>query len=421
MLRSNFKWTSSNKLMAFFILVSVVLSYLSAKDGGDFDVYIEAAYKLYHGMNPYLPPYAKDGMGYSYSPFFIILLIPFTGNYFITEFMWCLLSCFLLYRSFKLFYQYLISEGLTSKEYKIWAWILLVLSYQFASNNLGMVQMTIFLLWAILESLKLTKNGQEVLGGLLLGAIINIKIMPVVMLGYLFYRGYLKSFFIAIATAILLLFSPTIFWGFDYNLMLLTDWWKIINPTNAEHLMETGIGTHSMVAFLPVFLTETVGELPYDRNIFDLDLDTAIRITHIAILGLIAVSLLYFRSWPFTKEKDDIKSIWEISYFMLLIPLIIPHQQKYAFLLVIPMVAYVLFFFIKTYSAKHTLVHKSVLVIFGVSMIVFSPIHGSDIIGWNAFKWSQHYRLITIVTLLLIPISLYCNPKRLRKLIQSIS
>ncbi|MBK9581405.1 MAG: DUF2029 domain-containing protein [Saprospiraceae bacterium] len=407
--------------MAFFILVSVVLSYLSAKDGGDFDVYIEAAYKLYHGMNPYLPPYAKDGMGYSYSPFFIILLIPFTGNYFITEFMWCLLSCFLLYRSFKLFYQYLISEGLTPKEYKIWAWILLILSYQFASNNIGMVQMTIFLLWAILESLKLTKNGQEVLGGLLLGAIINIKIMPVVMLGYLFYRGYLKAFFVAIATAILLLFSPTIFWGFDYNLILLTDWWKIINPTNAEHLMETGIGTHSMVAFLPVFLTETVGELPYNRNIFNLDLDTAIRITHMAILGLISVSLLYFRSWPFTKEKDDIKSIWEISYFMLLIPLIIPHQQKYAFLLVIPMVAYVLFFFIKTYSAKHTLVYKSVLVIFGVSMIVFSPIHGSDIIGWNAFKWSQHYRLITIVTLLLIPISLYCSPKRLRKLIQSIS
>ena len=421
MLRSSLTWTSSNKLMAFFILVSVVLSYLSAKDGGDFDVYIEAAYKLYHGMNPYLPPYAKDGMGYSYSPFFIILLIPFTGNYFITEFIWCLLSCFLLYRSFKLFYQYLISEGLTSKVYKIWAWILLILSYQFASNNIGMVQMTIFLLWAMLESLKLTKNGQEVLGGLLLGAIINIKIMPLVMLGYLFYRGYLKAFFVAIATAILLLFSPTIFWGFDYNLILLTDWWKIINPTNAEHLMETGIGTHSMVAFLPVFLTETVGELPYNRNIFNLDLDTAIRITHMAILGLISVSLLYFRSWPFTKEKDDIKSIWEISYFMLLIPLIIPHQQKYAFLLVIPMVAYVLFFFIKTYSAKHTLVYKSVLVIFGVSMIVFSPIHGSDIIGWNAFKWSQHYRLITIVTLLLIPISLYCSPKRLRKLIQSIS
>ncbi|MBK8828737.1 MAG: DUF2029 domain-containing protein [Saprospiraceae bacterium] len=128
-------------------------------------------------------------MGYSYSPFFIILLIPFTGNYFITEFMWCLLSCFLLYRSFKLFYQYLISEGLTPKEYKIWAWILLILSYQFASNNIGMVQMTIFLLWAMLESLKLTKNGQEVLGGLLLGAIINIKIMPLVMLGHLFIEG----------------------------------------------------------------------------------------------------------------------------------------------------------------------------------------------------------------------------------------
>lgn len=421
MLRSKFTWASSNKLTVFFILFSVILSYLSAIDGGDFDVYLEAAYKLYHGMNPYLPPYAKDGMGYSYSPFFIILLIPFTGNYFITEFIWCLLSCFLLYRSFKLFYQYLITEGLTTKEYKIWAWILLILSYQFASNNLGMVQMTIFLMWAILESLKLAKNGNEIIGGLILGAIINIKIMPIVMLGYLFYRGYLKAFFVAIVTAILLLFSPSIFWGLDYNLTLLADWWKIINPSNAEHLMETGIGTHSMVAFLPVLLTETVGELPYNRNIFNLDFDTAIHITHLAIIGLISVSLLYFRSWPFKKEKDDIKSIWEISYFMLLIPLIMPHQQKYAFLLVIPMVAYVLFFFIKTYSAKQTLAHKSVLVIFGVSMIVFSPIHGSDIIGWNAFKWSQHYRLITIVTLLLIPISLYCSPMRLRKLIQSFS
>lgn len=421
MLRSKFKWASSNKLTVFFILLSVILSYLSAKDGGDFDVYIEAAYKLYHGKNPYLPPYAKDGMGYSYSPFFIIFLIPFTGNYFITEFIWCLLSCFLLYRSFKLFYQYLISEGLTPKEYQIWAWIVVILSFQFASNNLGMVQMTIFLMWAILESLKLAKNGNEIIGGLILGAIINIKIMPIVMLGYFFYRGYLKAFFVAIVTAILLLFSPSIFWGLDYNLTLLADWWKIINPSNAEHLMETGIGTHSMVAFLPVFLTETVGELPYNRNIFNLDLDTAIHITHLAIIGLISVSLLYFRSWPFKKEKDDIKSIWEISYFMLLIPLIMPHQQKYAFLLVIPMVAYVLFFFIKTHSAKHALIYKSVLVIFGVSMFVFSPIHGSDIIGWNAFKWSQHYRLITIVTLLLIPISLYCSPKRLRKLIQSIS
>lgn len=180
------KYTSTHKLSIFFVFFCLILSYTSALDGGDFDVYIEAAYKLYHGMNPYLPPYAKDGMGYSYSPFFIILLIPFTGNYFMTEFVWCLLSCFLLYRSFILFYAYFDKEKLSAKQYKLWGWILLILSFQFASNNVGMVQMTIFLLWAILESLKQIRKGNNVLGGLLLGAIINIKIMPIVMVGYLF-------------------------------------------------------------------------------------------------------------------------------------------------------------------------------------------------------------------------------------------
>lgn len=419
MFSSIIKYSSTHKLNLFFIVICVLLSYTSAIDGGDFDVYIEAAHKLYHGMNPYLPPFAKDGMGYSYSPFFILLLIPFTGNYFLTEFIWCLLSCFLLYRSYILFYSYFAEGKLSSQQYKLWGWILLILSFQFANNNLGMVQMTIFLLWAILESLKQVRKGNNVLGGLLLGAIINIKIMPIVMVGYLFYRGYLKAFFISIITAIVLLFSPSLFWGIDYNLVLLSDWWQIINPTKSEHLMESGIGTHSMVAFLPVILTKTIGEIPYERNIFNFDLNTAIRITHFAILGLISLSLLYFRSWPFKKETNDIKSIWEISYFLLLIPLIIPHQQKYAFLLVIPMVAYIVYFFIKTYSHAHSYFYKFVLVIFCILMLVFSPLHGSDIIGWEAFKWSQHYRLITIVTLLLIPISQYCNTKRLKTLINS--
>ncbi len=169
--------------------------------------------------------------------------------------------------------------------------------------------------------------------------------------------------------------------------------------------------------FYAFFLTQTIGEIPYERNIFNFELTTAIRVTHFAIVGLISLSILYFRSWPFKKENNDIKSIWEISYFLLLIPLIIPHQQKYAFILVIPMVAYMVFFFIKTYSQSNSRLYKLVLVIFSISMLVFSPIHGADIIGWKAFRWSQHYRLITIVTLLLIPISQYCNTKRLKTLI----
>lgn len=404
----------------YFLLLSlcVFLSVDSAYDGGDFDVYLEAAYKLYHGQNPYLPPYAKDGMGYSYSPFFIMLLIPFTSNYFITELIWCLLSFFFAYRSFIIFRSYLgISFGHNSLRLKYYI-LITMLSYQFLSNNIGMVQVTPFLMWIIFESIyQIQKRDRNILGGILLGIGINIKILPIVVLGYLFYRGYFKSFSVAITTFLILYFAPTIFWGLDYNLTLLRDWWVIINPTSAEHQVETGIGTHSMVAFMPVYLTETVGQLPYRRHIFNFDLDTVIIITNIVNLILISLSLLYFRSIPFTKERSDRKTIWEVCFFLLLIPLIFPHQQKYAFLLVIPMTAYVVYFFFNTWSISlNSKTYKFVFVLFAVSMIVFSPIHGSDIIGKELFRLSQHYRLITMTTLLLIPISLYCSPQKLKSL-----
>ena len=130
---SRFKNLHSGKIL--FAVFSIIISYFSAVDGGDFDVYIEASHKLFHGQNPYLPPYAKDGMGYSYSPFFIILLIPFTFSYFWTEFLWCLLMCLLLYRSYMLFIHYLNPE-LSASQKKVWTWLILIFSIQFIINNL---------------------------------------------------------------------------------------------------------------------------------------------------------------------------------------------------------------------------------------------------------------------------------------------
>ncbi len=404
---------SNDVLKALLIIFCIFLAYSSALDGGDFDVYLEAASKLSSGMNPYLPPYAKEGMGYSYSPFFIIVLSPFTSNYFITEFIWCLLSLIMIYRCFILFKGYLNFSSFNALTYRNWLILMILLSYQFISNNIGMVQITIFLMWIIFESLQFIRNGHEAIGGILLGIGINIKIMPVILLGYFFYRGYFKAFFVSVITATGLLFAPAVFWGLEYNIILLKGWWMIINPTSSEHQIEAGIGTHSMVAFLPVYLTPTIGEMPYQRNILNLNANTAILITNVANLLLVSISLLYFKSRPFTKEKNDQKKIWEISYFMLLIPLLIPHQQKYAFVLVMPMVAYLTYFFIKTKKNRKDHIYNTVFVLFCILMLVFSPLHGADIIGWHTFRLSQHYRMITIVTLLLIPISLYCHPQKL--------
>lgn len=406
----------ANKRVLFFLgIAAAVLSFLSAADGGDFDVYLDAAAKLNAGANIYAPPFIRK-LQYYYSVFFALLLAPFSFNFFLTEFVWLLLSFFFLYRSWKLVLEYFDAGTLSARQYRVWTLLILALSLQFILYNVSMVQLTMFLLWAVLESVRLIKNGRSLAGGALLGLAINIKIMPVLILPYLFYRGYFKGLATALACFVLLLYLPSLFIGHGYNMFLLAQWWLVINPDNAEHLFETGLGMHSLAALLPVYLMPTAGDLPYPRNVLHLhpgDVGLIVNLSRFFLLGL---SLLFLKWPPFRPEKNALKSFWELSYFILLIPLLLPHQQKYAFLLALPMVAYILYFYIKTFQLEKTAAYRLVFVFFALGMLLYSPLYGSSAIGWFLYKWTQHYRFLSFSTLLLIPVALYCSPARLAAL-----
>jgi hypothetical protein len=396
---------------AVLVLIALVSSIITSKNGGDFDVFLDAARKLSKGENIYQPPFIK-GLQYYYSVFFAMILIPFSSNFFMTEIIWSLLSYLWLYRALYLIISYLDFSSLSARQYRNWLGLTILLSLQFVMYNVAMVQVTIFLIWAILESLHWIEKGQTILGGVLLALAINIKIMPVLIIPYLFYRGYFKALTVLVVCFVGLLLLPSLVIGHDQNMFLHSEWWGIINPGHKEHLFETGIGLHSITAFLPVYLTETSGEMGYRRHLFNFTPQQVAMSIQVARLFIIALSLLYFRSLPFSKEHNRLKMYWEISFFMLIIPLLLPHQQKYAFLLAIPMVCYLLYFFIRTYSIPKSKLDRLVFAAFYCCMLVYSPLYGMDIIGKFLFTLTQHYRLLTICTLLLIPISVYCNPLR---------
>lgn len=398
-------------ITAVFVLIALVSSFITAKNGDDFDVFLDAAQKLAKGENIYQPPF-YHGLQYYYSVLFAMLLIPFSSNTYIAAVAWSLLSFIWLYRGLQLIISYLDFSSLSAKQYMYWFGLTVLLSLQFVMYDISQLQVTIFLLWAILESLHWIEKGQNTLGGALLALAINIKIMPVLILPYLFYRGYFKALAVSVLCFVGLIFLPSLFIGHNLNMFLHAEWWAIINPGQKEHLFETGIGLHSITAFLPVYLTETSGEMDYRRHLFHFKSEQVAMSIQVARLFIIALSLLYFRSLPFSRERNRLKMYWEISFFTLIIPLLLPHQQKYAFLLAIPMVCYLLYFFIKTNSIPKSKLDKIVLAIFYGCMLVYSPLYGMDIIGKFLFALTQHYRLLTICTLLLIPISLYCNPLR---------
>jgi len=410
-------FTKKRILIFVLFLYAIITSIVTTMDGGDFDVYLDAARKMSQNENIYAPPYKT--MPFFYSNFFAFILIPFSHTIFLTELIWSLVSYLFLYRTFRLLEGYFDFTFLSLKEYKIWLILTVFLSIQFILYNVGMIQITFFLLWTIFESFHQLNKDKNTLAGIILGLSINIKIMPILMLPYLFYRGYFKSLFITIFTFIILLFIPAIFIGFEYNNFLLSDWWKIINPTNKEHLFETGIGRHSLVALLPVYLTETIGEMNFKRNILNLNHNIVEIIINIVRLFFLVISIFFLRTFPFKKQDNKLNSIWEISYFILLIPLLLPHQGKYAFILAIPMLSYLVYFFINTYQIIKTTNYKIAFIFFIICCAFYSPFYGSDIIGNFLFRVTQHYRILTIATILIIPISLYCNPNRLQTIIQT--
>ncbi len=401
-------------LLAAFVLITSVKAALS---GGDFHVFLDAALKLKNGQNIYAAPFIK-GLHYFYSVFFAFVLIPFSEHVFWAEVLWSILSYWFLYRTYVLVKGYFDFEYLNQTKKNIWTLSLIFLSIQSMIYNFSMIQVTFFLLWAIFESLHLITKQKQFIGGGLLGLVINIKIMPVLILPYLFYRGYFKAVFASLLAVVALLFLPSLFIGFEYNSFLLGEWWKEINPSNKEHLFEDGIGTHSLVALIPVYLTETVGEMNFSRNFLNLSHATVEVVINISRLFLLLISLFYLRFSIFKKEYCKLNVFWEFSYFVAIIPLIMPHQQKYAFAFILPLISYLVYFFLVSYEFEKNIKYKMSFSIFVLCMLFFSPIYGSDVLGKFLFRLTQHYRLLTISTLLIIPLSIYLSPNKLNSILK---
>ena len=401
-------------ILSIVIIFAIIYAYASCATGNDFEVYLEAAKQLKNHNNIYAPPFIR-GLQYFYSVFFALLLLPVSNYVFITQFLWILVTYVFLFRIGVLISSYFDLSILTQTQKNILLFFAFFLSIQFILYEVDLIQITSFLLWSMLESIGLLRKKKYIAAGVILAVAINIKIMPLLLFPYLFYRGYFKTIFVCFGCFVILLFLPSIFIGTSYNHFLLAEWWRVINPTNKEHLFETEIGPHSLTAWLPVLLMDSVGEFPEKRNFLNLMPSTVEIILNVTRFLLLSLSLFYLRTLPFKKENNDVKFFWELAYFIMLIPLIMPHQQKYNFLLVTPMLTYLLYFFISTIKFKKTFFYKIVFVLFILNMLVFSPIYGSDIIGkW--YRYTQHFRVLTICTLLVIPISIYCNPARLNDL-----
>ena len=123
-----------------------------------------------------------------------MLLVPLSYlPYFVSNLIWCFLNLWFLYRIWIVLGQYC---GSSVENKQLLSWTLafsLVFSLRFILHNFEMLQITLFILWGALESLALFNTKRPVAGALLLALVINVKLLPLVLVPYLFVLREIKS------------------------------------------------------------------------------------------------------------------------------------------------------------------------------------------------------------------------------------
>lgn len=229
----NWTWWEYAKAVVVLIILAYVVCQIN--NDGDFKVFLEAASVLKKGETPYHLWFVHHNCLYLYSPFFASLLIPFISlPHVLVNILFLLSTLYFTARCFTLLKKYLPQNFSKRWQNELLLIIPFLFTARFWLYNISLLQMTVFMLWCMLESLDKIEKGKYWSGGFILALGINIKLLPIVILPYLFMRMRWKAFLPIFIFSIFFLIAPGIFFGWNFNLQLLHGWWAEINPTSGS-------------------------------------------------------------------------------------------------------------------------------------------------------------------------------------------
>jgi hypothetical protein len=391
-----------------------------SSNAGDFRSYYHAGTYLKNGLSPYYFYIPEEGWVsmFSYPPFFALLMLPFSllpiG---IAALIWNVLSLAALFRVYALIEGFLdLKKHLNTIQFRYFVFFTILLTVRFILYNFDLTQSTLIVMWGTLEGLRLIKKDKFVIGSLLLAVVISVKLLPLVILPYLIYRAYFKEAVLTILFILLLNVLPIFIYGKDGFLSILTEWWRIVNPTNIEFTLKQNAGdetTHGLSAFVPAFFSDSVVRYDLRRHFLSLNASQITILLLVFRMFFIALTLYFLRSKPFKKVVSNTQFMWEVSYLLMVIPLLFPQQMKYAFALLLPAFSYLIFNMMM--MEKNTKFRFLILLMSLVFMLTTLSTDG--IIGKQFYEYGQYYKLITWGDFILIFALAICPPIELEKLL----
>lgn len=325
----------------YYLFLAYALWMLSLKNrdtGGfdDFNVFYHAGKRLLNGENIYGEPHHYN-LKYFYSVMFAAWMSSMQGIGIVAaKWVWFVLNFILLFRTLFIL-KGLIPEG-TKGRLLIFFVLMLIMSKIILINYVSN-QITIVILWTVLEAYVQLKNGKTLLAAAIICLGINIKILPVVVVPYMIFMASDKWRFLLAGIGFLLFYTfvPAIVFGWDYNLMLLGEWAKTLNPVSDIHVMQTyEYGILDISSLITKFLSDEPVYLEPKLNIASWSKTQLFLLTN-AVRVMCLSGAVYLA----VKVRKPIAGLSHhvivLAAFMALAPLCFPHQREYSYLFYSPL------------------------------------------------------------------------------------
>ena len=305
------------------------------------------------------------------------MLVPFAQFPEVTAYLWLVLQLACLARSWNILEQRLTKPSSASKRLVRLALIVsMIWMSRFLVYNFRMVQVTPYLLWATLEAWHQASNvkGRWAYGVLAFG--IATKILPILLLpGWLAKARWKPVLWTATFVSVWMAL-PCLFWGWEHVLEWNISWWNVINPSQSQFVVNTETNAQTIAGILSALSQENVGLLTQD----------SVGIASQA-LRLTVLFAVLFRLWQNRRSINDENYarqwVREVGIICITIPLLFPHQQKYAFLFAFPAIVYLVLWLLERDWKTTNQSTSSYLWVAcaGLGLMTFSPCRGRTSLG----------------------------------------
>ncbi len=368
--------------------------FVSSNPAGDWMMYIRAS-RLYQDEMPIynvLIQQLKHFQYFLYSPTFVFLLVPVSFlPIFLSLALWHILKIILLLRVFKIIFPYLDYQSLSEKKKALILFGTALFSIRFLLYDFDLGQLTLFLLWTMVEAWNQLNKQKLMIPTLLLAFGVFAKMLSVIFIPYLIYKRKFKALVYMLLWVVFLAFLPFIFGGWDYQMALLKQWLGIILPFASVNGSYNAIphGLHDVFNAVPAWYAWLQSNLAFPT----LDAGQLKIIAYLIILTF-GAGFIYISSIKPVKDRNK-NAICEIAYLLGCIPIIFPYQHKYSYVLMLPAIIYLM----------HQLVSGN-MKIFGKVLIAIAfllMVASTDgLIGHRLNDITQEYKYVTLGGILLI-------------------